>query len=67
MGIRNKVLTITLVWTIQDIKNVKPALTDDQCLEVLKMIDKLNGHYLPHWAVDEQFGFIRDAISELNY
>ena len=67
MAIKNKVVTVRLVWTIEDIKRVKPTLTDEQCLEVFKKIKKDNLQWMQFCVSDDTWLIIKDAIDELKY
>jgi hypothetical protein len=67
MGIKNKVVTVRLVWTIEDIKRVKPTLTDEQCLEVFKKIKKDNLQWMQFCVSNDTWLIIKDAIDELKY
>jgi hypothetical protein len=67
MGIKNKVITVRLVWTIEDIKRVKPTLTDEQCLEVFKKIKKDNLQWMQFCVSNDTWLIIKDAIDELKY
>jgi hypothetical protein len=67
MAIKNKVVTVRLVWTIEDIKRVKPTLTDEQCLEVFKKIKKDNLQWMQFCVSNDTWLIIKDAIDELKY
>lgn len=59
---------IEIIWSIDDVKHVRPDLTDKQCREVLEKVDHyhdpdvgVSWYTLEYWA-DELFGSKEDEL-----
>ncbi len=48
--------SISIVWSIEDVKGIRPDLNDDQCMKVLRMVeDKHDATFGVNWDMIEDW------------
>ena len=63
--------SIVILWHIDDVKSIRPDLSDEQCMEVLNMVARnhdaeagVNWGVIEYW-IDELFGTPLPLFSQL--